>query len=310
MPGQPAAALVALAPGKLFLVGEYAVLDGAPAVVAAVDRGVLCEATPGGRALSIETPAGDDRFARPALEAAGAPAGRYRFLDWNPVGLPDKPGFGGSAAATVAAMVAGRAAAGRPPLVPGALSAAAIAVHFAVQGSGSGLDVAASALGGVHRLRPAPGGPPEAAPLPSPPLIAVYSGRSARTGPRVARYLGWRDRAEFVAASEALVAAFPADPIRAMREAYLLLKAMAARADVDYDTPALARIAELARGLGGAAKPSGAGGGDVAVAILPDPEATAAFAAACAAEGLPPIPLSVAPAAGVVEPGEIPAPTR
>ena len=61
-------ALVALAPGKLFLVGEYAVLDGAPAVVAAVDRGVRCEAWPGGEGLRIETPTGDDRFARPALE--------------------------------------------------------------------------------------------------------------------------------------------------------------------------------------------------------------------------------------------------
>ena len=31
-------AFVARAPGKLFLLGEYAVLDGCPAVVAAVDR--------------------------------------------------------------------------------------------------------------------------------------------------------------------------------------------------------------------------------------------------------------------------------
>src|SRR6185295_6471595 len=38
--------LVARAPGKLFLLGEYAVLDGAPAIVAAVDRFIEVRLTP------------------------------------------------------------------------------------------------------------------------------------------------------------------------------------------------------------------------------------------------------------------------
>lgn len=264
-----------LAPGKLVLVGEYAVLDGAGAVVAAVDRGVRCDVGPADT-VEIVTP-GDDRFVREALR--GAPAARYTFSDWNPVALPGKPGFGGSAAATVAAVVA----AGLP-------EARAYEAHAAVQGGGSGVDVFASLRGGVRRF-------PDGAPVPCPPILAVWSGRSASTGPRVARYRAWPGRERFVAESLALVASFGDAPAHVLAEAYRLLRAMAADAGLDYDTPALSRIAALAVDHGGAAKPSGAGGGDVAVAILPDPDARAAFAAACAAEGLAPIDVTVVPGA-------------
>jgi phosphomevalonate kinase len=264
---------VVRAPGKLVLVGEYAVLDGAGAVVAAVDRGVECVVMDG--PFEITTP-GDDRFVRAALE--GAPPAHYRFSDWNPVALGGaKPGFGGSAAATVAAVIA----AGLPPQ-------RAYAAHHAVQGSGSGVDVFASLLGGVRRF-------PDGAPIPCPPLVAVWSGASAATGPRVQRYQAWTGRAAFVDASRDLIAAFPDDPIRVAREAYALLRAMGIAAGVAYDTPAHARIAALAVEHGGAAKPSGAGGGDIAVAFFPDPHAQAAFMAAAAAEGLPPIHIQVAP---------------
>ena len=267
----------ARAPGKLVLLGEYAVLDGAGAVVAAVDRGVQCRVEPADT-LRIETP-GDDRFVRAALE--GAPAARYRFEDWNPVDLPSKPGFGGSAAATVAAVLA----AGRPGVD-------AFAVHHAVQGGGSGVDVHASLHGGVSRF-------PSPTPLSAPaglegwPLVAVWSGESAATGPRVRQYLAWPGREAFVARSAELLDLFPQEPLRALREAWPLLRAMAAGAGILYATDALVRIVALAEALGGAAKPSGAGGGDVAVALFPDPETRARFEAACAAEGLPTIAVRV-----------------
>lgn len=265
------------APGKLVLLGEYAVLDGAGAVVAAVDRGVSCTVHPADR-LRIETP-GDDRFVRAAL--AGAPPGRYHFEDWNPVDLTSKPGFGGSAAATVAAVLA----AGRP-------GRDAFEVHHAVQGGGSGVDVHASLHGGVSRF-------PSPTPLRAPPgleawpLLAVWSGASAATGPRVRQYLAWTGRGAFVARSAELLDLFPREPLRALREAWPLLRGMAAGAGIAYETETLVRIVALAEAHGGAAKPSGAGGGDVAVALVPDPEARARFAAACAAEGLAPIPVRV-----------------
>lgn len=260
-----------VAPGKLVLLGEYAVLDGAPAIVAAVNRGVRCEVSAGSGRF---TP-GDERFVRAALE--GAPKRRYTFLDDNPVlGLGGKPGFGGSAAATVAALIA----ADFPP-------ERAYAIHKRVQGGGSGIDVFASIHGGVRRF-------PDGAEVACPPLIAVWSGQSAATGPRVLRYLEYEARSAFVAASRGLVDAFATEPIRALREAYVLLRGMAAEAGLDYDLPAFQAIFALARVYGGAAKPSGAGGGDIAVAAFPDTDARAAFTTAAESHGFAPISVEIA----------------
>jgi phosphomevalonate kinase len=271
------------APGKLVLMGEYAVLDGAPALVLAVHRGVGCRVEPGPDRLLIETPGGDARFVRAALEAVAAAAARYTFFDLDPCHLPGKPGFGGSAAATVAAVLAG-----------GGAGPEAFAVHHQVQGGGSGVDVAASLHGGLIRFQ---GG--RAEPLPVVEPLVVFSGQSAVTGPRVQRYreaLGARDRAAFVQASTELVDHFSTQPLAAMAQAGELLADMAQRAGIAYLTPGLARIAALARSFGGAAKPSGAGGGDCAVALLPDPDASRAFVGACDAEGL--VVISVRPAPG------------
>lgn len=265
-----------LAPGKLVIAGEYAVLDGAPALVLAIDRGVRCEVRPG---RGVQTPDGDDRYVRGALE--GAPEALYRFSAENPVDLPGKPGFGGSAAACVAACLA----AGRP-------GQDAFALHREAQGGGSGIDVAASLVGGLVRFQAGQTIPLHATISPS----VLWSGQSARTGPRVRRYQAWGGRAAFVEASTALVDALPDDPVAALAECARLLIAMAAQADLDYLSPGLARILSLAADFGGAAKPSGAGGGDCAIALFHDPDAQSAFEAACAAVGLTPI--AVRPAEG------------
>lgn len=263
-----------VAPGKLVLLGEYAVLDGVDAIVAAVDRGVVVDVTDG---AGIVTPTGDDRFVRAAI---GDRPGRYVFSDQHPVDLPEKPGFGGSAAATVAACLA----CGRP-------GADAFAVHAAVQGGGSGIDVFASLHGGVRWF-------PSGEPVDCPPFVAVWSGRSAATGPRVRRFLASPARAAFVADLREIVAGFPERPFQTVRLAYARTCAMAAEAGLDYDLPVFHHLDALAAAHGGAAKPSGAGGGDIAVAFLPDLAARAAFEAACRASGLTPLPVSVAPAAG------------
>ncbi len=262
-----------LSPGKIVLLGEYAVVDGAPAVVMAIDRGVRCDVALGGDELALATPDGDTRFVRPPLE--GAAPGIYRFKDWNPVvpALADKPGFGGSAAACVAACVA----AGRDP-------GDALYFHKKVQGSGSGIDVQAAIHGGLLRVE---GHRVQRLPMVSPSVI--YSGASARTGPRVERYLSWRDRASFQARSAECVQRFSSDPLGAVAENYELLVSMSREAGIAYLTPELMLIASLAKVYGGAAKPSGAGGGDCAIALFSDRAAQEAFEAACRAEGLTPI---------------------
>lgn len=272
-----------LAPGKLVLLGEYAVLDGAPAVVCAVDRGVRCVVSPGPRRAHV-TP-GDDRFVAAALDACEAPANTYTFSAWNPVDAETKVGFGHSAAATVAALHAAG-------LRGDELLARGLAVHHQVQGSGSGVDVAASSVGGLLRFQAG-----VASPLPPIAPIVVWSGASALTGPRVSAYSAWADdraRAAFVDDSTAIVEAMGADPIAALRDARALLARMSLAAGVAWDTPALSRLSALAQQLGGAAKPSGAGGGDCAVALFPDDDRAQAYVDRVKAEGFTVIPTRLA----------------
>lgn len=269
------------APGKVVVLGEYAVLDGGPAVVVAVDRGVACDVSPASERTIV---APDDRFVRAALDAVHAPPATYRFSDWNPVDAPVKVGLGGSAAATVAAVLAGR-----PEGAIDERFRTALQVHRAVQGSGSGIDVAASTYGGVLRYQAE-----RVAPLPALWPSVVFSGVSAATGPRVERYLAWGQREAFVAGSQAVVDGFAADPIPAVREAARLLRDMADAAGFVYWTAAIDRIVAAAEAQHGAGKPSGAGGGDIVVALFERDADQQAFEAACRADGFLVVPVRTA----------------
>jgi phosphomevalonate kinase len=263
--------------GKLVLVGEYAVLDGAPAIVAAVDHGVRCRWSPG--SPQIVTP-NDDRFARAALAAVDAPDGVWTFEDQRSTQTSGKVGFGGSAAAVVAAVRCALAVTGASWSDEQLFSSCAD-VHHRVQGSGSGIDVAAATFGGVLRFQAGAVTRLQVRPR----FIVVYAGTSAATGPRVARYLAAPDRAAFIAESQAVVDAFAESPIAATEGAYRALCAMSRAAGLDWETPEIARLRALAVALGGAAKPSGAGGGDAVVAFLPDLAAEAEYERRVRAEG-------------------------
>ncbi len=258
-------------PGKVVLVGEYAVLDGGTAVVAAVNIGVSCIVTPA-NTRRHHTP-GDDRFAAAALDAVNAPAGIYTFSDFNAPKLQGKAGLGASAATVVAALIAAGVA--KPwPL--------AAQIHRRVQGSGSGIDVAASCFGGVLSFN----GTDVRALQPVAPVI-VWSGSSASTGPRVAQFLAWKDRRRFLAQMAGAVAVFDADPVSSLCAARAALAEMARDSGVDWATPAHDQIAAEAAACGGAAKPSGAGGGDIAVALFPDADREAHFRRRMQALGFP-----------------------
>jgi phosphomevalonate kinase len=213
------------------------------------------------------------------------------FTDWNPVDAPSKPGLGGSAAATVAAVVAGTSGRlARPEVLRVARE-----IHAEVQGGGSGVDVAASVYGGVSRVA---GGQVSALPPVAPSV--VFTGVSAETGPRVARYLAWPERGPFVARMAALVDVFPSSPVAALREGAVLLRGMAERAGLAYWTDAIDILVRLALDHGGAAKPSGAGGGDIVVALFDDPSARVAWESAATSRGFLVVPVAIAPGAELI----------
>jgi phosphomevalonate kinase len=285
----------AFSPGKLVLLGEYAVLDGAPGIVVAIDHGVQCSVFPAEQRI-VEVP-DDARFAAAALDIADAPAARYHFEatgrlppTWS---ASQKPGFGGSASATVAAITAAR-----PEWDTARRLTAALATHHRVQGSGSGIDIAAAVYGGLLRFEKG-----SVRPLATELVrCVVWSGKSASTAERIRAYQAFRPRDWFVAESARLVDGFPADPIGAFHDAYTLLDRMAQEAHLDWSTPEHAAIRRLAVLAGGAAKPSGAGGGDCAVALFPNSNCAAEFRAACHRAGFLLIDVDDAGPASIIHP--------
>lgn len=287
------AATIARAPGKAMLIGEYAVLDGAPAVVAAVD--CFAEA-----ALDPAATPGSPFIAAAMREAAVILAEHGRAAS-GPLPTPvvdtrsfsldgQKLGVGSSASATVAALGALLAGAGldvTDEAVRRRALRAAVAAHDEAQGvRGSGSDVLAATWGGVCALNhPSPGAqwredfvPTDPPPLPvAVRFVATPTGVSTAMLVRRFREIGPAARPamlEMTDAAQKFLAAWGTGQGRALLaaasqgyEAYLELGRAMERPLV---TPEHAAIAAAARRAGGVAKPSGAGGGDLAVVFLPD----------------------------------------
>ncbi|WP_437322257.1 hypothetical protein [Sorangium sp. So ce394] len=323
--------MIVRAPGKLVLSGAYAVLEGAPALVAAVDRYVVADPARQADLVTEEVQAAIDAgaldraawFDASALRSAapdptaGAPAGAGA----PPRGASRKLGLGSSAAILVATLAA-RAAAAAPTMAAAAAAAAsagrpmpawdaralflaALAAHRRAQGGGSGVDVAASVYGGVLCCRLGPDGALAVTPhaLPGGLAIEVYaSDASARTSAMLERVraLAARDPgahgALLGAAAEGARAAVTAADARAFVAALDrqvdALAELGDRAGAPIVTPALARLRPAAAAEGAALAPSGAGGGDVSLFVGGAPP-SAAWRAAAAAAGLERVPMSL-----------------
>ena len=215
--------IVASAPGKLVLLGEYAVLEGAPALVLAVDRRASATLAPAtGDAWEIVSPT-LGMEARLRMDGNGAAwlgaapnalawvatlFGQFRQgAQWPPcrveldsdafhvehAGKPAKLGLGSSAALTVALLGALHALVRKPaPALD-----ECVRIHRAIQhGHGSGIDIAASFSGGLSRFR-LEGGAARVEPVKLPEGLhwrCVYSGRPASTRAMLAIVAGWRER--------------------------------------------------------------------------------------------------------------------
>ena len=276
--------------------GEYAVLEGATAVVTTVDA----------RAFAII--GGVSTHVSPVLRAVADMVSGEIFTNRPPdvevnsdvfsaSGI--KLGLGSSAAVCAAACGLLFEHAGLP--IDGnrdrILELASMA-HFAAQGSrGSGADVAASVLGGTI-LFCARG----ARPMVSEPGICakvVWTGSASSTVGLLDRVrdLERSDRSGYRRRMDDLV-----DLAGALEEAYSLgevkrivdltgeygraMKRLGDDAGTPIVTQEHQRVMTIAAATGGAAKPSGAGGGDCAVAVFAQSQEADLFEDRCAKDGL------------------------
>ena len=289
----------ARAPGKVVLTGAYAVLHGAPALVAAVSRGAVAN---GART------APPSREVEAALGPGMAPA-----VDVHELFEGDrKLGLGASAAALVATL--GLLALERGDdvsqlSVKKEIFRVAREAHARAQSGGSGVDVAASVFGGTLAYTLAEGGP-AIVPVDLPGVsVSVYaSGTFARTTELRGRVDAFADRSPAVharllaslgEASERAYAACRAVDRSAFLEAARAFAEVLGELGEASSAPIFGPHETALRGLaadrGHAFFPSGAGGGDVSVLLSPDGADTAAFDAEAHARGLTRLAISIDP---------------
>jgi phosphomevalonate kinase len=291
----------ASAPGKLMVSGEYAVLDGAVAIVASADLRVKVRWVDDDATLPPEARATRELAERELGAIEGSLA-----LDASDLRKAGKKlGLGSSAAASAAVAGAILATHGhdlKDASVQQHALKLALAGHKAIAPEGSGADVAASSLGGFVRFRLEHGEFAEATRVNFPSAIqarVVWTGKEARTSEfvRAVRAFEARDGQAYAqlrgelhdqaARFASAIAAGNVPEIIAATSAYGLAMGQLGRsAGVDIVTRELAQVAVLAGEHAGAAKPSGAGGGDVAIAFFPDRASAAVFDAACREHGL------------------------
>lgn len=311
------------APGKLIWLGEYAVLDGAPSVVQAVDRGLHLTVTPAATPLTVSSElwegaiplaAATDTNPATALLAAVVATLSEAGVELSAltgtlsIASPDlvdaatgqKFGFGSSAAAAAALTVALGQAAGVPTAQ---LPALAHAAHVRFQrGAGSGIDVETSLFGGLAAMRRTPSGL-AVQPLAPPPGLRVavlHAGASANTramlaglaAARAERRPGveeaLRDMALLaVQGVAALEAGVPADFLEVVAAFAQAERSLTASAGIPVMSESVERCIAAAARAGWVAKPSGAGGGDIVVAFAEELEPEAALAASLSEASIP-----------------------
>jgi phosphomevalonate kinase len=324
--------MIASAPGKLIVTGEYAVLDGAPALVIAMNPRAVATRRKGPRGSSpflvavveeLERRLGPDHPAtRAALEVVVDSSAFYAG--------GSKLGLGSSAAVTVAATALALATdpEGVPVAVPvidrELVLSIATAAHANAQGAretrdsmgsvpstrGSGADVAAAVHGGAIAFSRTqtervawPAGVT---------LIPFFTGVSANTVTFVREVGAARERdraavdAALAAIGQASRAACQACASRAPDIATNALLAALALAAEAMDrlaaatrlplVPAAVTAARQAMArLGGTAKTTGAGGGDIAIAVIPGTEDVTVATHYLIEAGCPPLHLTLDP---------------
>ena len=314
------------APGKIFVAGEYAVLEGAPAICIAINRRARVTITRSGAGTHYVSAPGyrqdgehfeDIASVAKVLPLLAAVWGQFPLASQESLNIEidthsfksgnEKLGIGSSAAAAVALTAAFSATAADA----GDVCEQAQAAHLALQnGRGSGADVASSYHGGVIEYRMHAAAPASLGWPADLHYALLWSGRSSSTTDQLQKLTGARTSAAavaLVAAAENVAVAWHAavaqPVIVALREYVGALR----RYDDEYRlgifSAGHATLAEKAAASGLVYKPCGAGGGDFGIAVADELQTLHAFVAAAEDEGFVHSDLAIDPVGLVVEQG-------
>lgn len=296
--------ILGAAPGKLFILGEYAVLAGGWSLVCAMDRFVQIkrhDGAPRGYRVEGADFAASDTLPRAVLRHAGVDEGELDFLLADVRELyhrGEKLGLGSSAASTAALLEALA-----PERAPMERFAMAFAAHREIQnGRGSGGDIAAACFRGMLAYRLTSPQPPfplleqdmtrgedaagvaRIASLDMLPeqlrIEAVWTGAPASSTELIGRVEATlekqpeasRDALERIArCAEDGISALEARDVALFVEvidrADEAMAALGTLCQAPISTPLHRALAERAREFGVACKPSGAGGGDFSLLV-------------------------------------------
>lgn len=301
--------ILASAPGKLVLSGEYAVLDGAPAICMAVDR----------RACVTISVTGQDHHTV-AAPGFSRELGRFRDsdgeLEWLAAGedyaLVDdvwrtakaRPSTGlaftldtsefrdatsgiklgiGSSASLTAALTAALCELIETDVD---VSSVAIAAHRQFQGGyGSGMDVACSCAGGVIEYSMVDATCLQLTWPDGLVYALLWSGVAADTGSRLERldkHVARPSRATLARSAQRVAESWrqgsAEDILGELRDYTKVLREFSQDHELGVFDAGHAELADAAEAAGLVYKPCGAGGGDVGIVFADNPQAVAAFA--------------------------------
>lgn len=277
--------VIAEAPGKVIITGEHFVVHGATALVAAIDRTTRAEASHSD-GFTLETPLGSSRPAyADSLPVEKLVREMYRERSIEPrvhlkltSRLPTGAGLGSSASTMVATVAAVSRLEGWT-LEPASIIETAMAGEKIVHGKPSGIDVAASAIGGVLQFRV--GEEPRRVELANPVrLLVAYSGKRRRTGKLIRKVSSMRDvyphLFEGLCESAALISDLATERLTSgdlVGLGHLMTYNHAVLGMVGASNPVLDRLVDLCLEYGCCgAKLTGAGGGGSVIAVASEGE--------------------------------------